>query len=336
MRTTISKDKGAWQCWLSIVAAMWVIATPVEACADPPHYRIDFTAPKHLPHCNDPDGFRGVLALALSRDVLESPASRVLDVRLDKPHGGDYVVDIAVKELDGKVITTLRETHPRSTECFKVLHSAALTAALEIDKSLPPVEEPSSRPEAPPPPPPCPVCEEPRPNPRKQTSIDRRWFVGLGGFASLNAAPATVVGLQLAGGRRLAPSWSIELDGRWAFPTVAYVDHVLPVRVLSVVSAAAAPCWRRGAFGVCGVISFSNMWFEVSQIDQPPTGTAQDAGFGVRGFIEHRLSERWSVRFDAELIGRLSISPMDDDVPELRWPSIPLVGNASATLFLWP
>lgn len=344
MRPTKSSHKSAPQCWLSIVAGTFVIAICLEARAEPPHYRIDFAAPKHLPYCDDPEGFRGVLALALSRDLLEPPASRVLDVRVDKPNGGDYIVNIAIKELDGRVIMALRETHPRSMECFKVLHSAALAAALEIDKDVPVVDQTPQTTTAPASskPPPCPICEKPPaplcktpPAPAaKPVPDERNWFVGLGGSTVLGAAPANVVGLQLAAGWKWARSWSIETNVRGTFPATVLPLDTTRIRVHSILSFAVAPCYRLKALGACVVATGANMWVEPLTLASSNNSTSQYLGVGPRVFVEKRLAERWSLRVDGEIVVPFMFNRNRSD-SDAHWNSTRITGGANVSFLAW-
>lgn len=317
---------------------------PFGAQAAHPHYRIELRAPKYLPTCNDSDGLRDALNLALPESLLEPPATRVLEFRVDRAPGGGFVADVTAKELNGRVIASIHEAYPHLTECFKVLHKIAVSASAWLNELEGPFVEPPSPPATPslpapplpppPAPPQCPVCDTPRPAPPKPAPSEPRGFIGAGGFVSLGAAPITVVGLQFAGGWRPWRSWSFELDMRGTFPADAVPQKVTPIRVHSIFSVAFAPCYRIGAFGACMRGLFSNLWVEPITLASSDTETFQALGFGPRAFWERRLAERWTVRIDADLVFPFAL-PSIDVRSQDRWASPPMNGGASVSIFAW-
>lgn len=311
----------------------WCLS-PNTALAEPPHYRVELSVPQSLPECNREPDFVGMVLPMLAGPVLDPPAARVLVVRIAKTRD-DYLVDVIVRDLEGKTLEEERADFPADMSCHEVLYRAAIRAAVRMNKGVRSAKAQCPPPPSPPAPSPIPVCEMPPPTPKTEPK-ERRWFVGLGGFVSFGAAPATVAGLQLVGGWKWSPSWSIELNARGTFPTDGLMQDVTPVLVDFVVSGAAAPCYRKGAFGICGLVALGHLWFSTWEIAQPRSATAASAGLGLRGFLEHRISERWSVRFDAELAARVMHIQTEDARSQLRWPSVPLFGSASATLFVWP
>jgi hypothetical protein len=289
-------------------------------------------APKQLPTCNDLEGLRDALNLALPESILEAPATRVLEFRVDRAPDGGFVADITAKELDGRVIDSLHETYPHVTECFKVLHKIAVATPVwlsELDGAFEKAPTP-----APPAQPPCPACTPPPPPPPKPVPIERRVFLGAGGFVSLGVAPTTLVGLQLAGGFRAFRSWSFDFALRGTFPATALPLEWTPVRVQSILSFAAAPCYRIGVFGACIVGLFSNMWVESLTLTKSPVDTAQFVGIGPRIFLDKRLTDRWSVRLDAEVIIPLLFAGFADEALA-RWDAPLINGNANASFFAW-
>ncbi|MBK9263127.1 MAG: hypothetical protein IPM54_25400 [Polyangiaceae bacterium] len=213
---------------------------PNVARAEAPHYRVELSVPPSLPDCKREMDLNGMLLPMLDGPLLEPPAERVIMVRIAKTPA-IYRLDVVVKDLDGQMLEEERIDLPANMSCFEVLYRGALRAAVQMNKGVKPAKaEQAQCPAAPPPPPPSPpppaappgARSETRPPPSQPAPFER-WFVGLGGFVSLGAAPATVVGLQLAGGWRWAPSWSIEANVRGTFPTDALLEGVTPVRALA-------------------------------------------------------------------------------------------------------
>ncbi len=332
MQQTIIGRSYAFQCWFSVVGCSLAMTAAFDARAEP-QYRIDLSAPKHLPACDDPDGFRGLLEFALSRNLLATPASRVLEIRIDKPTAADYVVNFALKELDGQVRGTYRQTYGRSLECFKVLYFLAVSAAVEMERDAPAEEKPPPPPPPPPPavPPICPPHEEHRATPEKPF---RPWFVGLGGVVEFGVAPESLVGVQFAGGWRWSPSWSLEAKVKATLPEDTRPLGPTVVRVYSVVSGTLGPCYRFGAFGLCGEVVVGNMWIKPLSLNNPQVDTALFWGAGARGFLEQNLSDRWSVRMDVNLFTPFLSAEIKDDRARDRWRTSVISGSASASMIV--
>lgn len=341
MKSTNELASRAVRTSFALVTAVLWFTSPRIANAEPVRYRFELHAPKHLQNCNDPAGLREELRLALAHPLLEPPASRVLDVRIDRPFGGDYAVKVTLMDLEGHALESFTHAYPGSFECFKVLHKVALLAAIEMQKDLPARDESPATTTSQAPPaaasspscpaaPPCPVCETPRPAPPKPTPIERHRFVGAGWFVSFGAAPATVVGVQLVGGWRPWRSLSFELDVRGTFPADA-VLAMTPFRVYSVLSVAFAPCYRVGAFGACVRGVFSNSWVERLTLPSSDVETFQAVGIGPRVLLEKRLAERWTLRIDGDLVLPFALPSNDDEAPQ-RWARPPINGGASVSI----
>lgn len=331
MQKTRMGRLGALLCSLSIVGCTLATAMPVYAQAEP-RYRIDFSGPKDLPNCNDPDGFRGLLELAQPRDLFDPPASRVLDVRIQAPNSRDVIVDITLEELDGLVRSTRQQTYPRSMECYKILHLAAVAAAVDLDRDAP-AEPPAAPPQKPPdPPPPCPPCEVPRaPAPRPP----RSWFVGAGARVDFGVAPDQLIGGHFIVGWRRSPRWSFEAHGRATLPEDTRPLGPTVVRVHSLASFAFVPCYRVEPFGFCGGLILGNMWFSPLNLKYPQIDTALFWGAGIRAFLEQRLSDRWSARMDVELFMPILRARIEDNRSHDRWETSIVSGSASASLLVW-
>lgn len=330
MQKTSMGRLGALLCGLSIVGCTLATATPADAQAEP-RYRVDFSGPRDLPNCNDSNGFRALLELAQPRDLFDPPASRVLDVRVRAPNSREVVVDITLNELDGRVRNTHQHTYPRSMECYKILHLAAVAAAVDLDRDAPP-KPPAASPQKPPePPPPCPPCEVPRaPAPKPP----RTWFVGAGARVDFGVAPDQIIGGHFILGWRPSPRWSFEAHGRATLPEDTRPLGPTVVRVHSIASLGFVPCYRIEPFGFCGELILGNMWF-TTLLKHPQLDTVLFWGAGIRGFLEQRLSDRWSMRMDVDLFMPFWRAQVADDIQRDRWETSIVAGSASASVFTW-
>lgn len=326
MQRTKWWHSSALSCWFSMASSAIVMTAAIDGRAEP-HYRIALSVPNDLPNCNDLEGFRGVLDLALTRNLLEPPETRVLDVRIEKPRDAPYVVHIHLKELDGTLRAERQLTYPEATECFKVLHSTAIAAAVELDRDAPPE---ASR--APPKPLACPPCEVPQaPAPKPL----RHWFVGAGGRIDMGVAPDQLVGGHFIVGWRRSPKWSFEVHGRATLPRDTRPLGPTVVRVHSIASLAFVPCYRIRILGLCGEFIMGNMWFTFLNLKYPQLDTALFGGAGIRGFLEQPLSERWSVRMDVDLFVPFMPADVADDAQRGRWETSFVSGSANMSLFVW-
>lgn len=327
MQRTKPRRLSAISCCFSIIGCAFVTAKPVVAQAEP-QYRVEFSAPKDLPNCNDPNGFRGLLELALSRDLLEPPASRVLDVRIQTPNSSDVVVDITLEELDGRVRNTHQQTYSRSMECYKILHLTAVAAAIDMDRDAP--DEPPAPPK-PPAPQPCPICEVSRaPAPKPLPP----WFVGAGLRVDFGLAPDKLVGGHFIVGWRPSRSWSIEAHLRATFPEDTRPSGTTVVQVYSVASIGFVPCYRVKVFGLCGEFVAGNIWFQPIPLVKRQVDTALFLGIGARGFLEQRLSHRWSVRMDVDMFMPILPAQIGDDREQETRKTSVVAGSASASVLV--
>lgn len=322
-----------------LIGAAWFLS-PNTAHAEPPHYRIELSVPSNLPECNRKTELMGMLEPMLAGPLLEPPASRVMTMRIAKTQAV-YRLDLLVKDLEGRPLDELRTELPSSMSCFEALYRGALRAALYMNLNAT-VSEPAPTlcPAAPPPPPPpasppqCPACDKPTPEPPKLQPVDRHWFAGAGGLVGFGVAPEIVVGMQLLGGWRWSPSWSIELDVRATLPKDTRPLGPTIVRVYTVASVAIAPCYRIRSLGFCGLIMSTNAFASTINIDDPHVSTASFLGVGGRAFLENRLSNRWSFRVDVDIAApmlRLQIS----EALRSRWVTAPLAGSLGASLLAW-
>ncbi len=331
MRTTCQRLRA-----LAAAIGLGLVCAPVDASAKPPQYRFELHAPKHLPACNDPEGFREELDLALVQPLLEPPALRVVEVHIRRPGGGDYAVDIVFKDRDGQVLETLQRSFPGSMECFKVLHKVAMATAIRMENREQLPEEPPPAPPPPPPPPPRPAapppCEPPPAPPPEPALAPRRRFVGAGALVAFGIAPETVEGAQLAAGWRWTPSWSVEVNARATFPKDTRPVGTTIARVYTTASLGLAPCYRLGSFGICGLVVGSRTWTEAINRAHPRVGAMQFLGIGPRGFLEHSIQGPWSVRFDGEIVMTALRSEIADDLKNARWSTGHVTGSVGAWL----
>jgi hypothetical protein len=331
----------------SFMLGLVILATTLSrvASAEPERYRVELHAPAHLPTCNDPIGLREELTLALAQPLLEPPASRVLDVRIERPIGGDYAVIVALMDLEGHAIESFTHAYPGSMECFKVLHKVALLAAIEMEKKLESRSESRPTPSAPQPQacpsaPKCPTCESPppppptnppAPEPRKLRNV----YVGAGPQIALGIAPEIVAGGQLVGGWQWTPSWSAELNFGATFPRDTRPWGPTVVHVYTAFSIGAAPCYRIGTFGVCGLVEWSRLWFQRRGFTSYDDHTSDAFRLGLRGFMEQRVAERLSLRVDLDVAAPVQRSNIRDDRQQERWEMQHVTGNFNAALVAW-
>lgn len=78
-----------------------------------------------------------------------------------------------------------------------------------------------------------------------------------------------------------------------------------------------------------------NMWFTFLNLKSEKLDTALFWGGGMRGFLEQRLSDRWSVRMDVDLFVPFLPTQVADDIQRDRWQTSIVSGSASASLFAW-
>jgi hypothetical protein len=104
--------------------------------------------------------------------------------------------------------------------------------------------------------------------------------------------------------------------------------------VNTVASAAIAPCYRFGSFGACGLMMGTSAWLESIDVEAPRAGTVSTLGFGGRGFLDHRLSARWSVRVDVDVVVPVMRTQVED-VSQWRWAPAPVTGSVGASILRW-
>lgn len=278
----------------------------------------------------------------LAGAVLEPPAERVVEVKIAK-NSGMYRLDVVTKTLEDQTLDEEHAEFPGQMSCFEVLYRAALRAAVQMNKGMPVAETPQTQvPEPPPRPrmrmPPAlpqqPSAARAKTNTPRQTGDARPWRVGLGGSTVLGAAPTAVVGLQLTVGWHWAPSRFIEGNVRGTFPTAALPNGVTPIFIESLGTATIAPCYQWKFIGGCGLLTGNILWARSSGLDRSKIGASFTLAGGIRGFIEHRFSERWSMRLDADLVSPIVVRALGDMATQDQWLPTPINGAANATLFV--
>ena len=223
--------------------------------------------------------------------------------------------------------------------CFEVLYRGALRAALHMNlnattATTKPTPCPVPPPPPPPPPPPCPACEMPKSEPPKPASADRRWFIGAGGLVGFGIAPEIAAGMQIMVGWRPTSSWSFEVHAGAALPDDTRPLGPTVVRVHTITSLAIAPCYRFGSLGACWLVAGGAMAFESLNVTRPHVGFAPLVATGPHVFFEHRLSDRWSVRGDADIVLPLFSPEIRDNASKDRWRPTPITGSASVSLLV--
>lgn len=312
-----------------VVGVAWFLL-PNSAHADVPHYRVELSVPPSLSECNREADLLGMIEPMVTGPMLEPPFTRVITMRIAK-NQATYRLDLFVKELDGRPIDEVSTELPASMSCFEVLYRGALRAALHMNLNAPNEAKP---PAPPPPPPPCPVCETPKPAP-KPAKKERRFFVGAGGLVGFGIAPEIAGGMQILGGWRWSPSWSIELNVRATIPQDTRPSGPTTVHIYTVASLGlAAPCYRAGSFGVCGLVDGSAMWHGRNGISHD-TVRSEAFRLGLRGFMDHRFADRWSVRVDVDLAAPLRRLSINDVTQQVHWTMPHISGSVGAAILTW-
>lgn len=319
--------------WVLLVTLGAMLTKTNVTFADEPRYRVELHAPKYLPNCNDHQGFVSELDLALGHSLLdEANASRVLDVRIDRPIGSDYAVNVVIRGVDSSLVreTTLRFSG--SMECFKVFHKVAFAAAIEMEKDVP--DEPKDLP--PPtqtckPPPAVPLrCPEPvAPPPQVVKAIPRpRGFVGVGLGAYLNVAPEAFFAPHVRVGWYARPRAMLELDvAGQAWMTTTPRDGLTNIAVKTGI-ATLAGCYAPQTFLLCGL--FSAELRHTSNREQVPE-TKLLPSIGVRAGYDHPLGRSFLLRTSVDVFVYLRGRTIDTRASTL-WTPMPLATNLTTSL----
>lgn len=322
-----------------LVAAEWIIS-PNHARAEAPRYEIELLVAPNLPDCNRQAEFLALLMPLVPGPAFDSPATRALRVSISKTPSGAFGVDIVFKEINSQKIDSTHSEFPANMACFEVLYRAAVRSASLMQRDL--LSSQASTQSAPTAPlqcpkpttsTPCPTEEPRKPGPPKPKPIKRRRFGGAGGVLALGVAPDTVFGAQFVIGWKPAPFFSLELDGRATFPRDTRPLGLTIVHVTTVASATIAPCYRFGSFGACGLIMATNAWLESVGVSASDANVVSTLGFGGRGFLEHRLADRWSVRVDVDIVVPIARTQIED-VSLLRWTPPPITGSIGASMLV--
>jgi len=315
------------------LSAIALFGPPKTAHAEPPHYRIELSVPPSLPECNREPDLIGMVVPMLAGPMLDPPAARVLVVRIAKTPE-IYRMDVIVRDLEGQTLEEERSDFPANMSCFEVLYRAALRAAVQMNKGVAIVKAPPAPPPPPPPPPPAPQCPATntlQSSAPKRAPPERHWFVGLGESTVMGAAPTSVLGLQATVGWNWARAWSLEGNLRGTFPETGLPIEVTRIRVDSILSVTLAPCYRPKVFGVCLLATGGNRWGKPLTLVSTGGATSQFIGIGPRVFAETHLTERWSVRIDAELV-LLGMSNWTQNGADPRWNSARITGGTNVSL----
>jgi hypothetical protein len=318
-----------------------VALAPRNVLAELPHYAVELSTTPNLPACDRERDFLALLDTHLDGPLLEPPTSRVLRVHVGRTRKGDYAVDLTLAEADGREVDRVHKEYPATTCCYEVLHHAALIAAIHMEyregagdaSPAPPPSAPAPCPAAPPTPAPLP----PRPPPAPAaagplpTSDGRRFEVAAGAVVAIGAAPEIVLGPQLGLARRWERG-SVEIDLRYTPPIAMRPLGPTALEVFTA-SGAVAPCWRPGAFAVCGVVIAGVTG--TRQVDRLlyPTQTALTGFVGVGGRVgmERHLIGPLRVRADVDMAATLLRSSITSRQP-LVWRTLPVTVYPSASL----
>jgi hypothetical protein len=107
------------------------------------------------------------------------------------------------------------------------------------------------------------------------------------------------------------------------------------VHVYTAFSVGAAPCYRIGTFGVCGVVEWSRLWLQRRGLSSYDDHATDAFRFGLRGFMEQRLADRWSLRLDLDVASPVQSSSIRDDAQREGWKMPHVTGNFNAALVAW-
>lgn len=304
-----------------------------DARADEPHYDVELSVATSLPECDRKAEFMALLAPLAPGSTLEPPFNRRFLIKISKAPSGIYNVDHIVTEVQGREITSSHAEFPGNMACFEVLYRAAVRTASEIQRDLP-LPTPTV-PTEPPPLPQCPPTDRPNAQSLKKAKVNRKLFLGAGGVVAFGVAPEIVAGMQLHLGGKLSAKWSIESDIRSTFPEDSrlFVGPTI-LRVYTVASLTIAPCYRIGSFGGCGLVAANGVVFESLDRATSRTESAWSLGLGIRGFLEHKITDRFSVRADLDLVG-LILRTQIEDFSQARWTPALINGSAGLSMNVW-
>jgi hypothetical protein len=332
-----------WRQTCVLLVTVGVILTTTNLThADEPRYRVELHAPKYLPNCTDPEGFAEELDLALGHSLLdEAQASRVLEVRIERPNGSEYAVDVVITDVDAKVLQSRTLRFPGAMECFKVLHKVAFVAAIEMEKDLPHEHEnqanptssptrPTTRTLTPAAPARCPAqAIEPILLPEKSTKR-KRAFVGLGVGTYLNVAPEAFFAPQVRLGWYVRPRVMFELDvAGQAWMTTKPQDGLTSIAIKTGI-ATLAGCYSPRSFLLCGLLSIELR--HTSSREQIPE-TKLLPIVGLRAGYDHALGESLLLRTNLDVFMYLRDREIEARTSTL-WEPIPLATNL-ATSIVW-
>lgn len=323
-----------------LVTAGAILTTTNLTHADEPRYRVELHAPKYLPNCEDPEGFAEELDLALGHSLLdEANASRVLEVRIERPSGSDYAVDVVIKDVDASIIRSKTLRFPGSMECFKVLHKVAFVAAIEMEKDLPSEQEKQTNPTTSPAPPTsatparttpaqCPEQAKLPILPPERSTKRKRAFLGLGVGAYLNVAPEAFFAPQVRLGWYVRPRVMFGLDvAGQAWMTTKPQDGLTSIEVKTGI-ASLAGCYSPRSFLLCGLLSME-LRHTSSREQIPETKLLPSAG--LRAGYDHALGEMFVLRTNFDVYVYLRDREIEARASTL-WEPIPVATNLTTSL----
>lgn len=311
--------------------------------AEEPRYRVELHAPKYLPNCNDLEGFVSELDLALGHSLLdETRASRVLELRIDRPAGSEYAVDVVIKDIDSNVIRDKTLRFPGSMECFKVLHKVAFVAAIEMEKDVPhgpdeqatPADAPTPQRPASAPPAALQRCAEPVVSPPKsQVTPRKRAFVGLGVGAFLNVAPEAFFAPLVRVGWHVRPRVVLEVDATGQAWTTTRPQDGPTILDVKTALATLSGCYVLGAFMACGLVATEVRHASGFAQAKSIAETRVFPMLGARASFDHQLVRSLSVRTNIDALFYPSERKIDGQFDAL-WQPIPLALGVN-TLLVW-
>lgn len=262
--------------------------------------------------CPDETALRADVAARLGRDPFVEEGARTVVARIRKV-GAELRATIELRDEGGtKGVRTLSG----APDCSELSSALALAVSLAVDPiaATTPKPEPSASTSASSPPsspsvaptpsasgaPTVPrpvVIVAPRPEPPPRDLGGPRVAIGVHG--ALGVVPTTTFGATAAFGW-VAPTWSVDLEGRRDLPATAAVGT--GTATASVLAVSIVPCLRRGLFAACALGSFGALQSTGEGLPVNRTDTAPWIVAGVRGALEVPIARAFTIGVAFDLI----------------------------------
>lgn len=310
--------------------ALSLVAVPASAQQAPSGLRLSFSREPGAESCADEQGFRDALAAQMNgTDPFTPNGAKRLAITLRR-QGSSFLGESALYD---EADTPQGSRHLERRTCARLVEDLATSISLLLQPltmpgrpsppgdapsppSSPPAVLPVPGPAVPGPPMQAPSVSQPLlrdarlpPEPSVASWTRPRVQVGLGGMAGAGTSPDAALGFAGFVGARWS-IWSVSLEFRGDLPRMIEVDGVARAHS-SLLLGSVSPCWHRGWFLGCGLVSLG----AVHQGEaQPPHGT-QDAFYAG-------LGARAGVEFPLGLGNRLALRLLGDGLVNLTRPAV--------------